>query len=318
MRILVTGGSGFAGQHLLLQLCSSGRHEIYAGTVEAIPPRVGALPGLEEVRWRHLDVTSSESVREAVADSQPEWVVHLAGQASVGESFDAPLQTWGINATGTLRLLESLRQEALPDTRVLLVSSAEVYGAVPATEQPIHEDRPLRPLSPYGASKAAAELLGVQASLAGFCRVVISRSFNHIGPGQDDRFVLASFARQLSAIRRGEEEPVLRVGNLEVKRDFLDVRDVVRAYIRLLERGEPEQAYNVCSGRPVSLREIVDRLVALSGTQARVEVEADRVRAVDIPTLAGDPTRMHALGWQPEIPLDQTLSDLLAAAEQTG
>jgi GDP-4-dehydro-6-deoxy-D-mannose reductase len=214
---------------------------------------------------------------------------------------------------GTVRLLAALRRCAPGGVRVLLVSSAEVYGAVPEAEQPISESRALCPASPYAASKAAAEMAALQAGAEGRIAVVIARSFNHTGPGQDLRFALPGFARQLAEIRAGRGDAVLRVGNLDVWRDFLDVRDVVNAYLRLAERGVNQRAYNVCSGEAVRLGTLVERLVEYSGTGARVEVDAERFRPVDIPLLRGDSTRLRALGWKPRIPLDETLHDLLAS-----
>ncbi|HEX6911120.1 MAG TPA: GDP-mannose 4,6-dehydratase, partial [Longimicrobium sp.] len=241
-----------------------------------------------------------------VEEARPDAVVHLAGQASVGDSFADPLGTWDVNATGTLRLAG-----ALPDgARLLLASSAEAYGAVPEAEQPIREDRPLRPTNPYAASKAAAEMAALQAAARGV-EAVVARAFNHTGPGQDARFALPSFARQLAAVRAGEAEPLLRVGNLSARRDLLDVRDVVRAYVRLLEAGEPGGVYNVCSGQAHTIAGALDELIDLSGTRTRVEVDPARVRPVDVPLLLGDNGRMRALGWTPAIPLRQTLGDLL-------
>ena len=270
------------------------------------------------MEWLDLDVRSGPSIRDAVRRCSPERVYHLAGQASVGQSFQAPEETWEINATGTLRVLETLREEGCEGVRVLMISSAEVYGAVPPDRQPIGEDQPMRPVTPYGASKAAAEMLAVQYASSASMEVVIARSFNHIGPGQDERFVLPSLARQLARIAAGSEEPVLRVGNLDVRRDFLDVRDVVPAYVTLMEHGASGETYNVASGESISLEQLVSRLVELSGTNARVVVDADRVRNVDIPMLVGDPSRLRSLGWSASFRLDDTLQDLLDAARPGG
>jgi GDP-4-dehydro-6-deoxy-D-mannose reductase len=313
VRILVTGAGGFVGTHLLAELSGQGGHEITAGAFGGAG--VPASPDASGVRWVALDVTSDDSVAAVLRETRPERVYHLAGQASVGESFRSPHQTWEINATGTLRLLDALRVGGLRDTRVLLTSSAEVYGAVPAEAQPIAETHPLRPLTPYGASKAAAEMLALQSALSSTAEVVVARSFNQIGPGQDERFVLPSFARQLVSIRRGRAEPVLHVGNLEVWRDFLDVRDAVRGYLAIMEHGENGSAYNVSSGSALSLAEVVAELVRLSGTNARVEIDPERFRPVDIPTLMGDSSRLRGLGWTPRVPLATTLADLLSDAE---
>jgi GDP-4-dehydro-6-deoxy-D-mannose reductase len=312
VRVLVTGANGFVGQHLVRELIRQGGSEIVAGSLDGIP--VAELTG-GGVEWVPLDVTSTESVRSAVRSCRPDRVFHLAGQSSVGQSFKAPLETWEINATGTLRLLEALRRECATPPRLLLVSSAEVYGGVPEAEQPIRESHPPRPLTPYGSSKGSAELCALQFGEMGAVDVVVARSFNHIGPGQDARFVLPSLARQLVRMRREGAAPVLRVGNLGVRRDFLDVRDVVQAYLTLMERGEDRAVYNVCSGEGRSLLEIVEELVRLSGTGARIEEDPERFRPADIPALVGDPSRLRSLGWEPRYSMDRSLEDVLADAE---
>jgi GDP-4-dehydro-6-deoxy-D-mannose reductase len=301
VRVLVTGAAGFVGGYLVRDLCADGC-EVFAGALE---PETAFAPGVTPVP---LDVTDGGSVRRAVAEARPDAVFHLAAQASVGASFADPLGTWDVNATGTLRLVQALPRGC----RLLFVSSAEVYGAVPEAEQPIAEARPPRPATPYAASKAAAEAVVLQAALSGEARAVVARSFNHTGPGQDPRFSLPSFAAQLAAMGAGDGPPVLRVGNLSARRDFLDVRDVVRAYRVLLDEGEPGGVYNVCSGRAQPVKDLVDEMVALSRTGARMEVDPERVRPVDVPLLLGDPSRVRTLGWSPRIPLRQTLADLLA------
>jgi GDP-4-dehydro-6-deoxy-D-mannose reductase len=307
VRVLVTGAAGFVGRHLVRALAEEGAR-VFAGALpgdgaDSLPDGATPVP---------LDVTSDASVREALDRARPDAVFHLAAQASVGASFEDPLGTWEVNATGTLRLVHALPRGA----RVLFVSSAEVYGPVPEAEQPIAESRPPRPVTPYAASKAAAELVVLQAAAAGRLHAVVARSFNHTGPGQSTRFALASFARQLRDVAAGRAEPVLRVGNLSARRDFLDVRDVVRAYVTMMAAGESGCVYNVASGTAPALAELVDALVALSGTGARVEVDAARMRPVDVPLLCGDAARLRALGWTPRIGMSQTLADLLAAGEE--
>jgi GDP-4-dehydro-6-deoxy-D-mannose reductase len=301
MRALVTGAAGFVGSWLVRDLAGSG-YTTFAGGLGEAP--ADPLAGAEG--WVPMDVTSAASVREALAAVRPQVVFHLAGQASVGDSFADPEGTWEVNATGTLRIACSLPRGA----RMLVVSSAEVYGAVPESEQPIREDRPLSPGNPYAASKAAAEMAALQAGAAGSVAIVVARAFNHTGPGQDDRFALPSFARQLAVLTSDGGDPVLRVGNLSARRDLLDVRDVVRAYRILMERGTPGMVYNVASGIARSMTDVVAELVRISGRDARVEVDEERVRPVDVPLLVGDASRLNALGWRPEIPFATTLRDL--------
>jgi GDP-4-dehydro-6-deoxy-D-mannose reductase len=310
VRALITGARGFAGGHLARALLDEGVR-VWGGSLEGVAPAGGLLAGAEaeSVTWLPMDVTRQESIEEALATARPDHLFHLAGQSSVGASFADPQATWEVNAMGTVRLLEGVRRHA-PGARVLVISTAEVHGRVEQDQLPLREDAPLRPVSPYGASKAAAEMAALQAAAQGV-EVVIARSFNHIGPGQDTRFAIASFAAQLAAMGGGSGDGVLRVGNLEVRRDFLDVRDVARAYRVLLERGETGGVYNVCSGTSHQLGELVRRMVELSGSGARVEMDAARVRPVDIPELRGDSTRLRGLGWEPRIPMEQTLRDLL-------
>jgi len=311
VRVLVTGGSGFVGQHLIRELLTAGC-DVFGSTNGKGPPLGGILNAEEKasVRWFAMDVTSDGSLAEGLAHARPEAVYHLAAQSSPRESLSSPLPTWEVNATGTLRLLEELRRQELGGVRVLLVSSAEVYGAVPEHEQPITEERRMAPATPYGASKAAAEMAALQAVHRRSLQVVIARSFNHTGPGQDTRFALPNLTQQLVLMSEGAQPPVLKVGNLDARRDFLDVRDVTRAYRLLLEEGEAGQAYNVASGESHRFRGMVESLVRISGTGARIEVEAARLRFGDVPLLLGDASRLRSLGWEPRLSLDETLSDL--------
>jgi GDP-4-dehydro-6-deoxy-D-mannose reductase len=315
VRVLVTGAEGFVGGHLLRTLARDGDHDVVAGSWSGALPDGDAAGSARDVEIVRIDITSDESVHAIVREHRPEWVFHLAAQSSVGRSFDDPAGTWEVNATGTLRLAEALRTAG--GARLLVISSAEVYGTVPPEAQPITEEAPLRPATPYGASKGAAELAALQAAAEGGVEVVVARSFNHAGPGQDERFVFPSMARQLVRIRRGAAEPTLWVGNLSVRRDFLDVRDVVGAYLLLMKEAPSGGIYNVCSGEARSLQDMVQRLIELSGTRAKLEVDPARFRPVDIPVLFGDPAKLKRLGWEPEIGLERTLRDLLDEAERT-
>jgi GDP-4-dehydro-6-deoxy-D-mannose reductase len=312
LKILVTGGGGFAGRHLLSFLLERGPAEISATVLGEVPASIGFD---DRVRWLSLDILADDSIRDVLTETDPDQIYHLAGQASVGRSFDDPVETWEINGTGTLRLLTELGRLAKRNRRMLVTSSAEVYGAVNGDAK-IREEASIRPITPYGASKAAAEVASFQMGPAAGVEVVVARSFNHIGPGQDDRFVLPSVARQLARMRHSEDR-VLSVGNLGVERDFLDVRDVVRAYVCLMERGAAGEAYNVCSGEGRTLKSVVERLIDLSRTGARLEIDPERMRAVDIQRLVGDPDRLRSLGWSPSIDLDSTLRSLLEEAERS-
>jgi GDP-4-dehydro-6-deoxy-D-mannose reductase len=290
VRAFVTGGTGFVGPWLVRHLEEAGDEVIVAG--------------------HDVDVTDAKALDAAVADAAPEAVYHLAALANVAESWEAPARTFEVNAVGTLHLLEAARRVE-PRPRVLLVGSAEVYGVVSPDQLPITEDTPLRPVTPYAASKVAAEYLGLQAHLGHGLAVVRARSFNHVGPAQAGSFVVADLARRIAEAERTGSR-ALRVGNLSARRDFTDVRDVVRAYRLLVERGEPGQAYNVCSGRDLAIEDLAGRLLALAGADLALETDPALVRPVDVPVLRGDNARIRAAtGWEPRIDLDDTLRDVL-------
>ena len=293
MRALVTGGSGFVGPWLQAHLTEAGDEVVSVG--------------------QEVDVTDAGAVAAAVAEVRPEAIYHLAGLAHVGRSWDDPAEYFLVNATGTLHVMEAARALAMAP-RVLVVSSAEVYGVVRAEQLPVGEDEPLRPVSPYAASKAAAELVALQAHLGWKLPVVRARPFNHAGPGQSTTFAVPAFARRIAAaVRAGAG--VLRVGNLSAARDLLDVRDVVRAYRLLLEAGTPGEVYNVCSGRAVVMEDVVRRMLTLAGADLALEEDPDLLRPVDVPVLEGDATRLRqATGWAPAVSLDDTLRGVLDEA----
>jgi len=284
---LVTGGAGFAGRHLLRLLPDA------------------LAPSREE-----LDLLDLEAVRTAVRDAAPATVFHLAALASVGRSWEAPAETLTGNLTMTANLLEAVRAEA-PSAGVVVVSSGEVYG--PPSRLPVDEDAALRPQNPYAVSKAACDLLGGQYADAFDLRVVRMRPFNHAGPGQSDDYVVGTLTRQVAeAEAAGAAEAVLYTGNPESKRDFTDVRDMVRAYHAAA--GLDGGAWNVASGRSVSVRELVELTRAAARLPVRQEVDEGRLRRRDVPEIYGSSERLRAAtGWQPEIPLEQTVADALDA-----
>ncbi len=310
MRVLVTGAAGFVGGHLV-EFLRAEHPEVEVFGLERMhgtAPEVLAL-GVASVQADLDDAASVDAALEAV---RPDRVIHLAGQSSVQHSWTDPGATLRTNVLGIVHLLDGLRRRESA-ARVLVVGSADEYGAVGPGDVPLREDAPLRPISPYAVSKAAQGLLALQYSRPGGLTVLVTRTFPHTGPRRGEAFAESSFARQLAEIAAGRRAPTLRVGNLEAVRDFSDVRDVVRAYWALLEKGHGGEAYNVCSGTGFSIGEILQKLIAIAGLQVEVQVDPDRLRPADIPVLVGDPGKLRAAtGWQPRISLDVTLRDLLA------
>jgi GDP-4-dehydro-6-deoxy-D-mannose reductase len=295
VRVLVTGANGFVGRHLCAHL-----RQLGDSVFEAHGPDAS------------FDVTEAASVRETVETAQPEAVVHLAGFSSVAKSHQDPARAFAVNTLGAVHLLAALRDGA-PDARVLLIGSAEMYGPVQPGSRAT-EDFPLRPLSPYASSKAAAEVAGLQFHRATRLEVVAVRPFNHIGAGQAAHFVVPSFARQIAAIRKGLAPPVLRTGNLTPVRDFSHVGDVVEAYALLARHGVPGEAYNVCSGDGISIRDLLEEMLRLAEVEVRVDVDPKRLRPVEVPSLVGDPEKLRHLGWAPSRTVTDALREALAEA----
>lgn len=300
--ILVTGAAGFAGGHML-ELLARGNVELVAWHRPGAPPPVD----LPASKWEAVDLLDRTAVRDAIARVRPATVYHCAGAAHVGRSWEAVEPTFAINVRGTHHLIEGLR-EAGVEARVLIPGSAMVYA--PSSER-IREDHPTVPGSPYGLSKLAQELVG--AGNPGGPEVFIARAFNHLGARQDPGFVASGFARQVADIEAGRRPPEIAVGNLDARRDLTDVRDTVRAYRVIVERGTPGRAYNVCTGRAISIRDLLDMVLARARVPIRVNVDPARYRPSDLPVVVGDPHRIQQeLGWTADIPLERTLEDLLA------
>jgi GDP-4-dehydro-6-deoxy-D-mannose reductase len=299
VRSLITGGRGFVGTWL-------GDH------LRGLGDEVVAID-------REVEITDPTALLAAMSAAAPDAVYHLAALTHVGQSWEEPLRVLEVNIMGTAAVLAAARQCGT-NPRVLVTSSAEVYGAVTDPNLlPLQESSPTAPLTPYAASKLAAEAVVAQAHLGHGQHVITVRPFNHIGPGQTPNFAVAALAKRIvEADRRGS--PTIPVGNLSARRDFTDVRDVVRAYRLLVEAGSPGEVYNVCSGRDVSIRTIADSLLALAGTTLEFETDPSLVRPVEVPVLRGDPARLvDATGWKPEVTLDQTLADVLDYwRQQTG
>lgn len=292
MRVLVTGASGFVGRHLVPHLQESGDDVVQMDM--------------------EVDICDPDAIIAAVVKVAPEVIYHMAGWAHVGDSWSAPAAVYRVNTLGTANVLQAAMAAGKP--RVLVVGSADAYGPPSPKDLPLREDTPLRPLSPYGASKAAAEVIAERCYRAEGLPVVMTRSFNHTGPGQHPSFLVPALARRI-AKAKAEGVTTIPIGNMEAKRDMLDVLDVVRAYRLLGTRGQPGQAYNVSSGEAVAVSQFVDRMVAMAGGDLRAEVDPELVRPVDVPVVVGDSSRLrNDTGWEPAHTLDQTLRRVLEAA----
>lgn len=300
-RILITGAAGFAGSYLIERL---GRAQPIVGWFKPGTPPPPETPGVE---WMPVELVDREAVDAAVAAAAPTQIYHLAGAPSVETSWVNAVPHLETNALGTHYLLRAV-ERARRRCRVLVVTSAQVYQIGDA---PIREDAPLVPSSPYGLTKLAQDQLALQAASDGL-DVVIARPFNHIGPRQTPGFAVASFARQVARIEAGLEPAVMRVGNLDTRRDMTDVRDVADAYVRIVHAGLAGRPYNVCSGRPRRMRDLLERLRQMAAVDITIETDPARLRPNDVPVVEGDATRLRTeLGWAPRIDLDDTLRETL-------
>lgn len=309
-RVLITGATGFVGSHLIEHLLSEDDLEVY-GTKRRRSDTDHVQHVEDQVIWAETDITDSHSVRTTVAEVEPDAIFHLAAQSFVPTSWRAPQETFQTNAIGTVNLLEGLRVADV-DARVQLAGSSEEYGLVKPDEVPITEDNPLRPQSPYGVSKVSADLFAQQYHSSYGIETVVTRGFNHTGPRRGETFVVSDWSKQIAEIELGRRDPVIEVGNLEPKRDFSDVRDIVRGYRLAVEACEAGEVYNICSEEAVSIKEILDML--LSSTEEEIDVEQDpaKLRPSDVPLLLGDCSKFREeTGWEREIPFEQTLQDTL-------
>jgi len=307
MHVLITGATGFVGTYLRQQVIATAGWSLVGTTFpDAAPP-----PTHPREQFIHLDLRQVEEVRALLMNQRPDAIIHLAAQSHVPTAYKDPWGTLENNLRGQLNLLEMcVALELKP--RFLVIGSGEEYGRDTPEAMPLREDHPLRPENPYSVSKVAQDVLGYQYFISYGIPVIRMRPFNHVGPGQSPKFVLAAFAQQVARIEAGLQEPVLYVGNLSPARDFTDVRDVVRAYMLALLKGEPGEVYNVCSGTARTIQSLINRLLELARVPISVEVDPERYRPADVPTIFGCAEKLRqATGWEPEIPFEQTVQDVL-------
>jgi GDP-4-dehydro-6-deoxy-D-mannose reductase len=309
VRALITGAGGFAGGHLVDFLLTQPNLDLYAAVL--LPP--GQNPRLDgrPVTQMQVELRDPDAVRAMLDEARPDLIFHLAALAHVGESFKHPWITLENNIVAQLNLHEAVRQVGI-EPRILVISSAEIYGYAGGTTNPLDETYPFEPANPYSVSKVAQDMLGLQYFIAYHQQVVRARPFNHIGPGQLTGFVAADFAAQIAAVEAGQREPVMYVGNLAVERDFTDARDVVRAYHLMLTRGTPGEAYNVASGKGYSIQYLLDTLLGFSTASIEVRQDPARMRPSDVTRRIGDARKLRQhTGWEPVIPFEQSLLDIL-------
>jgi len=317
MRALITGITGFAGSHLAEHILAEHPDVEVFGTFRW-RSRMDNVEHLDrKIKLLETDLRDYSSMHRALDLSRPDYIFHLAAQSFVPASWTAPTETLVTNITGQTNLFEAIRSLQL-DPVVQIACSSEQYGLVLPNEVPIKETNPLRPLSPYAVSKVAQDYLGYQYFQSYNLRVIRTRGFNHTGPRRGQVFVTSNFCNQVAAIELGLQEPVIRVGNIEAIRDFTDVRDMVRAYWLAVTKGKPGEVYNIATGQGIRIREMLDRVLALSRVEVKVEVDPARLRPSDVEILIGDSSKFRAdTGWEPRIPFEQTLRDLLAYWRET-
>jgi GDP-4-dehydro-6-deoxy-D-mannose reductase len=309
-RVLVTGVTGFAGSHLVDYMLTRNDCEIF-GIQRWRSPLENVRHFMDRITMVECDLRDASSTRDTLERMRPDWIFHLAAQSFVPTSWSAPTESLTTNVLGQLNIFEAVRRIGL-QCRIQIACSSEEYGMVYADELPIRETNPLRPLSPYAVSKVAQDMLAYQYWMSWKVDSVRTRGFNHEGPRRGPVFVASDFAKQIADIEKGLKPPVLHVGNLEARRDFTDVRDMVRGYWLALEKCEPGEVYNLCSGKDYSIQRVLDLLLGM--TKVKIEVREDRMRLrpSDVPVLLGDRTKFtRATGWEPVIPFEQTLQDML-------
>lgn len=310
-KALITGVTGFAGSYLAEYLLSTKKYSV-SGTYlleESLKNVADIGSRLNLVR---VDLSNEKNVLNIVKEISPSVIFHLAALTSPANSFKSPTETLTNNISLQINLMEAVRKNNLFNTKILVVSSGEIYGAVEKKNLPIDEETPLNPTNPYSVSKIAQDFLGLTYFLSYNLKIIRVRPFNHIGPRQSPQFVVSSFAKQIAEIEKGKRKPVLSVGNLDAKRDFVDVKDMVRAYVLAIEEGKNGDVYNIGSGVSHKISDILDRLISMSSSAIKIEKDEKLFRPSDNPELICDPSKFAKLtGWKPQIPIDKTLKDTL-------
>ncbi|MEO0135993.1 MAG: GDP-mannose 4,6-dehydratase [candidate division WOR-3 bacterium] len=309
MKALITGISGFAGSHLAEYLLSQNIEVV--GTIKWRSRLENIEHILDKIKLFECDIRDATAVKYVLSETRPDYIFHLAAQSYVPFSWRAPAETLTTNVLGELNIFEGVRELKI-DPFIHIAGSSEEYGLVHPQEVPIKETNPLRPLSPYAVSKVAQDLLGFQYYKSYGLKIVRTRAFNHTGPRRGEVFVSSNFARQLIEIEKKKRKPIIYVGNLEAVRDFSDVRDVVRGYYLALKKGTPGEVYNIASGKGIKIKELLEKMIALVNLDLEIVPDPARMRPSDVELLIGSYEKFHAAtGWEPSIPLEQTLKDLL-------
>lgn len=308
-RALITGITGFVGSHMAELLLSEGVEVYGIGRWRSKKEHIGHLNG--KITILEADLLDSHSLDQIMLSVRPDYIFHLAAQSYVPASWTSPAVTLEINVVGSANLFEAVRKAQI-DPRIQIACSSEEYGMVYRNEVPIKETNPLRPLSPYGVSKAAMDLLGYQYFQSYGLKIVRTRGFNHTGPRRGEVFAESDFAKQIAEIEKGLKAPVIEVGNLDAERDYTDVRDMVKGYFLAAEKGTPGEVYNICSGKACKIKEVLDLLLSFSKIKIKIKQDPKRMRPSDVPILLGDNSEfVKQTGWKPVIPFEKTMKDLL-------
>lgn len=309
-QVLITGITGFAGSHLAELLLDQGNYKVW-GTARPRSKTDNIEKIKDHIHLEDADLVDSHSLYAIVKKIKPDYIFHLAAQSFVPTSWASPAATLEVNIIGSANLFEAVRESGI-DSTIQIACSSEEYGLVRPDELPIKEDNPLRPQSPYAVSKLAMDYLGYQYFCSYNMKIIRTRGFNHTGPRRGESFVTSNFAKQIALIEKKKQPPVIQVGNLEASRDWTDVRDIVRGYLLAVLKGEPGNVYNICSGRAVKVKKVLDILLNLAKMKVTIKQDPARMRPSDVPILVGDYSKFaRSCGWKPEIPFEKTLSDLL-------